>query len=540
MAGEITLGQLRVKCRFRLLTVLGCGIHAVYGEHTRAEVSGVVKRDEAEPLLADITENGMTVSAVKGDGSGGTVEEILFAGSLTAAELTEEGGHTVLSLRALSNTWKMDTGKKSRSFQDMSLTYREVAEEIVREYGGKLVWNMPDRKLEYPLVQYRETDYAFLRRLLSCLGGGIAAVDTSAGTCLRAGIGNTGDGGYMYRQESTGTEPEAGEHGYGIVPFRGRQEDRLQEGRMRGCRIADAGFRHVGDAVRVTGKVFYVMEARTVSRGGVLECVCHVFPGQCFGTERIPAESLRGVMLEGEVLETEGEKVKLRLDIDRVQPVSGAYAFPWEPITGNLAYCMPETGTRVALYFPRAGEQGAAVVRSVRENGERCGETADYNDRYFTTDGGRRMYLKPSEMGFAGMPERNAEVALKDGSVLDMRTVNCLSLLAEGQVQMKGRTVTLSTPKEATLVRKDLLSPTVINMCNAFDAIGKKGNFAAAPQVAEKKRRKSPPLQTVEEYPVDGLAEVILSNIPAADLGGGDMEAVAGCMPVISRLGNRK
>ena len=329
-------------------------------------------------------------------------------------------------------------------------------------------------------------------------------------------------------------------HRYDVVPFRSGQGDRLQEGRRRGYRIADAGFWHVGDAVRVMGKLFYVMEVRAVSRGGILECVCHVFPGQCFGTERIPAESLRGVMLEGKVLETEGETVKLHLDMDRVQPVSGAYAFPWKPITGSLMYCMPETGTRAALYFPSAGEQGAAVVRSVRENGERCGETADYNDRYFTTDGGRRMYLKPSEMGFAGMPGRNAEVALKDGSVLDMRTVNRLSLLAEGQVQMKGRKVTLSTPKEATLVRKDLLSPTVINMCNAFDAIGKKGNFAAAPQVAEKKRRKLPPVQTAEEYPMDGLAEVILSNIPAADFGGGDMEAVAGCMPVISRLGNRK
>ncbi len=117
-----------------------------------------------------------------------------------------------------------------------------------------------------------------------------------------------------------------------------------------------------------------------------------------------------------------------------------------------------------------------------------------------------------------------------------MKTANKLSLLAEGQVQLTGKTVTLTTPKEATLVKKDLISPTVINLCNAFDAIGKSGNFVAAPQIEEKKRRKPESSQVQEEYSLKGAVAAILSNIPAE---GGESEvmgAIAGSMPVVTKL----
>ena len=101
--------------------------------------------------------------------------------------------------------------------------------------------------------------------------------------------------------------------------------------------------------------------------------------------------------------------------------------------------------------------------------------------------------------------------------------------------------MTFTAPKEATLVRKDILSPTVINMCNAFDAIGCTGNFAStAPQVAEKKRKAAVPGQKMEVYSLNGVVDSILSNIPADDLGNPIMEAVAGSMPVISKAGRMK
>ena len=74
-------------------------------------------------------------------------------------------------------------------------------------------------------------------------------------------------------------------------------------------------------------------------------------------------------------------------------------------------------------------------------------------------------------------------------------------------------------------------------MCNAFDAIGCTGNFTSTvPQVEEKKRKTAIPSQKVEVYSLNGVVDNILSNIPADDLGNPIMQAVAGSMPVISKI----
>ena len=195
---------------------------------------------------------------------------------------------------------------------------------------------------------------------------------------------------------------------------------------------------------------------------------------------------------------------------------------------------MPEAGTKAALYFGGTCEDSASVIYNIRENGEECGELADHHNRYFTAKNDKRMYLKPSEMGLLNMMGRNAEIALKDDSIVQVKTEHQISVLAEGRVELKGRNVTITAPKEATLVRKDMLSPTVINLCNDFDAIGRKGNFAASVPIEEKKRRTPGKGIWEERYPLDGgIMSAILSNIPTD--GGGDpvMDRIAGSMPVI-------
>ena len=57
MADKITVGQLQVRCRFTFLSILHCKIHARYGEHTVAEISGTVKGREALAILSDVTED---------------------------------------------------------------------------------------------------------------------------------------------------------------------------------------------------------------------------------------------------------------------------------------------------------------------------------------------------------------------------------------------------------------------------------------------------------------------------------------------------
>ena len=523
MSDKIALGNLKIRCRFPIITLLKCCIHTKYGEHTSVSITCIAKDKEAKNVLANVMEEELEIVSREESGR----EEILFLGIIVKADIREEGQYARLQMQAVSYTWKMDIERKSRSFQNLSKTYKDVAEAIAREYDADMRWNLPDKQLEHPLIQYQETDYRFLKRILSHLKGDITPEDIKMGICFYAGMRTGNNKGSI----------ELNKYTHSLVLFGDKQRtDNLKERKRTGYEIADMDSVRTGDVIQIQGKTYYVRETRMSFEQNVSSCWCWAFEKECFETIKIPADSLKGAVLTGKVLKTQQEVVRMHLDIDREQPVEEAYDFPWKPITGNLFYCMPETGTKAALYFGKTEEGSGAVTYNVRENGEECSELSDYHNRYFTVKSSKRMYLKPSEIGLLNMTGQNAEIALKDASLLQMKTINKLSILAEGQVELKGKNVTLVTPKEATLVRKDIMMPTVINLCNAFDAIGQSGNFAAIPQVAEKKRRKPNLSQEKEEYSLEGAISAILSNIPADGVENDIMGMIAGSMPVLTRI----
>ncbi len=158
MAVEIMNQQLLVKCRCNLLHVLECSIHSKYGEHTKAEIMATVKSEEAKAVINNIAEEKIEILGKDIDTS---IEQVLFVGSIQCITIKEEGQYTTISLNAVSNTWKMDIKRRSRSFQNPELTYKKVAEAVAQEYEAAVIWNIPDKKLERPLIQYKETVYNF-------------------------------------------------------------------------------------------------------------------------------------------------------------------------------------------------------------------------------------------------------------------------------------------------------------------------------------------------------------------------------------------
>ena len=363
---------------------------------------------------------------------------------------------------------------------------------------------------------------------------GITVLDLSQTIRIHAGLCKGKDLGVL--------NPE--QYRYQVMSFGERRSDR----RILSYLVEDMDFAVVGDRVQILGKDFYVMEADTDFAQNMLRCDCLLVPAECFAVERISADTLQKAVLTGRVLETKQELVRLHLDMDREQDASKAYWFPWRPITGNLLYCMPEKGTKAGLYITGGEERTAEVVYSIRENGEECSELADPNDRYLTTDHKKRMYLKPSEMGLVNLAENNAQIGIEDGKQLKVKTVNRISIQAKGQVELKGKRVMVKTPKEVTLVKKDILSPTVVNMCNAFDSIGKIGDFRTASQDIEKKGQKAVPASgqmageepakesMQEEYRLDEeILETVFANIPVEEMEDPFMKALERSMPLMSR-----
>ena len=73
-----------------------------------------------------------------------------------------------------------------------------------------------------------------------------------------------------------------------------------------------------------------------------------------------------GLLLPAVVLDVKEELVKVKFDMDILQPPESAYWYPWQPDMGNLAYCMPEKGECVYVQIGNAaGGEDKAVPKSI-------------------------------------------------------------------------------------------------------------------------------------------------------------------------------
>ncbi len=110
----------------------------------------------------------------------------------------------------------------------------------------------------------------------------------------------------------------------------------------------------------------------------------------------MPNKNIAGISLSGEVKKNEKETVYVKLDIDGKNG-KAVYPYPWSPVTGNLAYCMPQSGTKVYLHFPDCHEENAIAVHSEHQGSIDFG---NIQNRGFATEHGKQLQLYADSISF--------------------------------------------------------------------------------------------------------------------------------------------
>ena len=142
--------------------------------------------------------------------------------------------------------------------------------------------------------------------------------------------------------------------------------------------------------------------------------------------------------LLGTVLDCERETVRLRLDIDAGCQEHNSYAWKWAPTTGNVMYMMPQTGTRVSLYFKGEEETSAMAVNCIRNGGGCAG--ADYRNKTLKTEHGMQLQLNQEDVEIITLKNK---VMLDDLNGINISGSGTLHVMAIGNVEIQGEAVTL-------------------------------------------------------------------------------------------------
>jgi len=379
--------------------------------------------------------------------------QTLFVGILRDIQITHEGACYHVSLTGISSTDKLDHEKKNRSFQDTFMTYREVMQQVIADTPGTKLWFQGiDRTIQKPLYQIDETDWSFLKRLASRLHTVLVPSVNSAAACVHIGKPK----GNINKADSQTVCEKI-------------WSDRKSQGISR--RIRTSQNWEIGDKIEWEGYRYTISLKECRLEKGLLQFYYTFADDTAFEAEENENLYLTGLMLPATVLDVKEEQVKVKFDMDFIQPLESAYWYPWQPEVGNLAYCMPEKGERVYIHIGNAAGGEDRAVCGVRRNGTGNSELKN-SHRYFTTKDKKRLYLEPDAIGFRDMKQKKLlQLKLSDTAGANVTSHRSLALVAKGTIGLKGGSILFQAPKEISLVKR-AVSPTVINMCNGFDTVG--------------------------------------------------------------------
>ena len=155
------------------------------GEHTIGKIKYIGSANQLSLYDVLIDRKGDKEIKILGrsniaDNTGNSTEKIFLNGVIKELQINETtAGALTVEITAISKSVLLDRIPRYRSFQDPTLTYSAIAEEINKNYGanGEKMISVREDMKEVPrmIIQYNETDWEYLKRIASYTGQSVMA-----------------------------------------------------------------------------------------------------------------------------------------------------------------------------------------------------------------------------------------------------------------------------------------------------------------------------------------------------------------------------
>ena len=455
----LKIGEIEVHCNISTGELKSLSIKERMGIHTVVEVVVGIKPGSVN--IAELESAGQPIKIIAcKDGK----KILLFWGVIGQIIKDQKFDYEDLLIRAYSLSWLMDLEKKNRSFQgETSIT--ELIQKISEEQSFSLLCSAQDKMTEAPFIQYRETDWDFIKRLSTHLGIPIYAANDYLGQGICVGL----------QEQDTQEGVEVIYEKWCMDEERARITD-FDIKKAMYYEILTGQIFHVGKGVWYRGRIFWPFAVDIVLRDGMLHCISKLAEKDYHTTDKSYNPYLKGLSLTGKVLKREKEMIKIHLDIDEEQDMESAHLYPWMPEHGNLVYCMPEEENDIRLFVAGVDERDATGIDCVRRNGSVCEETQTPQNRWFSTTHDKKMTLQTSMMELTGKAD-NSKISLMDSTGESIVSDGNILIQAAGTVVLQGTKVNMNASGEITAIKRELGDPAVVNFCYNLDATGKQTKF---------------------------------------------------------------
>lgn len=404
---------------FPINEVLECEIESQIGEHSTLTLLAYADKEDVLYELPDAQE--VTVYLGKGEG-----RKILFSGLVTNVQMSEQGQMKTVQIKAKSRSWLMDRTKYSRSYQNTKMTYRELAREVLDYYEDKdseeeqcdMICTGADQKIENPHIQYKETDWEFLKRVLSMTGLAVTPDSRQDKLKLYVGVPELAETELSYQVVGIDKDMKS----YYLLKANGRD---VRAADFTRYQIVSEQLLGMFETVSIQGEKLAVYSSRYVFRN---QEMLGIYGLQSpYGLKRAASYPMHliGVALTGKVVHVSGTKIQASLEIDNNHVERAVFWFPFSTLSaspdGSGWYCMPEEGDDVRIYFPSKQEKEAVALSAVSnyDASQAGGEDrmSDPNSRYLRTKAGQELALAPDHIKLSCGEQASSVTIDTDGKV---------------------------------------------------------------------------------------------------------------------------
>ncbi|XBX07638.1 hypothetical protein QMP26_05595 [Enterocloster clostridioformis] len=334
-------------------------------EHAQVEIKGRIPFDKKNEYIAMGRKNGWVKVVTFTEGN----ENIIFYGIMYEMRLEVVSGTCIIYLYLRSGTSLMDYNDQIRSFQDKNLTYSNLLDICNQGYddSAKIMTAGKGKVIDRFIMQYKETDWRFIKRLASMNHTIVVADCYTKGEKYHFGIpdrkGKTVEELKEYRMICDAREYQnKNSHGLNI-----RTEDTVSY-----VWVSRDSYK-IGEQWTIDGRRLIIWKIETCRKGDELYHTYYMKPEAGFQSITYNNNHLCGVALFGKVKRIKDEKVQIEILEDQNKDRSGAcwfsFASPYSTPDGTGWYCMPEPGDKIRLYFPTEKEEDAYVSSSYHEEG---------------------------------------------------------------------------------------------------------------------------------------------------------------------------
>lgn len=409
-------------------------------EHAQALVKGIVditqlayaNSQQTDKLLSDdkiIAFNNTDFKIIYSHESDG--EEILFHGVINNLKQSIAGGILFVEITVESASKELDRDQESCSYQNISMSYADIARETTENAGGKIICTAgKEEQIRMPYIQYQETAWEFLKRIASHLNQCVIADVISGKPALWFGM-------------RLGKEiNEINVVNMNVSIFRKYENSTVNYPVINYSVHSTKNF-SLGDYISINGVPYLLSNKKAEFKKGELVFYYIFVQKNNIGLTKIYNTRFTGLSLLATVEKVERESIYVSFDIDRK---AGAYPYLWKTESGNSLYCMPEIGTTVTLYFPGPNENEAFGVRCLNRNWKRQDKEKEYSYKTFDTPERGQVNLFPTSMEInkSDTDEGNCSMAILDGYGISMDSAKRIDLVAVGNIQVNSPVIRIT------------------------------------------------------------------------------------------------